>query len=106
MKFSKRCSLRPRPTNRKTTQKAKAIKGDRPLKGMMRHYQPVYATYKGQHYKANVLKSGYLKLNGKLYDTPSAAGKAIITKGAVNGWNFWKYKDKSGELRRIADLRK
>ena len=43
---------------------------------------------------------------GELYDSPSSAGKAITTKGNVNGWNFWKYKDKSGELRKIADLRK
>ena len=62
--------------------------------------------YKGKLYKANVFKSGQIKLNGKLYDTPSGAGKAVIEKGAVNGWYFWKYKDKSGELVHIVKLRK
>ena len=71
-----------------------------------RHYQPIYATYKGKQYKANVFKSGQITLNGKLYDTPSGAGKAVIDKGAVNGWHFWKYKDKSGELVQIVKLRK
>jgi len=71
-----------------------------------RHYQPIYATYKGKEYKANVFKSGEIKFNGKLYDTPSGAGKAVIEKGAVNGWHFRKYKDKSGELVQIVKLRK
>ena len=55
---------------------------------MFRHYQPIYATYKGKEYKANVFKSGQIKLNGKLYDTPSGAGKGVIDNGAVNGWYF------------------
>ena len=53
---------------------------------------------KGKKYKAWVNRLGRIRFNGKRYDTPTAAGKAIITKGAVNGWNFWKYKDKSGSL--------
>jgi len=79
---------------------------EKPLKGLFRHYQPIYGKYKGKQYKANVLKSGYIKLNNKLYSTPTGAAQVIIDRGAVNGWNFWKYKDKSGELRRISDLRK
>jgi len=41
-----------------------------------------------------------------LYETPSGAGKAVIEKGAVNGWYFWKYKAKCGELVQILALRK
>ncbi|MHC4394688.1 MAG: restriction system modified-DNA reader domain-containing protein [Planctomycetota bacterium] len=91
---------------KRKVKKTKAGKAERPLKGLFRHYQAIYATYKGEQYKANVFKSGQIKLNGKLYDTPSGAGKAVINKGAVNGWHFWKYKDKSGELVQIVKLRK
>lgn len=95
---------------KKTVKKAKIKKAnsDKPLKGLFNPYQRIYANYKGKIYKAKVLPSGTIKMipGGQLYNSPSSAGKAIITKGAVNGWNFWKYKDKSGKLRKIADLRK
>ena len=95
---------------KKTVERAKIKKtnSDNPLKGSLKAYQRIYANYKGKMYKAKVLPSGTIKMvpGGELYNSPSSAGKAIITKGAVNGWNFWKYKDKSGKLRRIADLRK
>jgi hypothetical protein len=78
---------------------------DLPLKGLLRHYQPIYATYKGRDYKANVLKSGKIKLNGKIYLSPSGAAKSIIDKGAVNGWSFWKYKDKNGDLKSLKLLK-
>lgn len=85
--------------------KAKAADSGRPLRGLFRHYQPIYSTYKGRDYKANVLKSGSIKLKGQLYDSPTGAAKAVVTRGTVNGWSFWKYKDKGGELRKIAGLR-
>ncbi|HUW19180.1 MAG TPA: hypothetical protein VMW16_07760 [Sedimentisphaerales bacterium] len=31
---------------------------------------------------------------------------AVIDKGAVTGWRFCKYKDKSGQLVTLAQLRK
>jgi hypothetical protein len=46
------------------------------------------ANYKGQTWLARV-ESGALVLNGKRYDSPSAAAMAI-TKINVNGWNFWE----------------
>jgi hypothetical protein len=95
-------------TKAKTKPKAKkkAKTQDRPLKGLFPKGKVVYATYKDREYKAWILSSGELKYKGKVYITPSAAGKAATRKGTVNGWNFWKYKDKSGRLRKIGDLRK
>ena len=46
------------------------------------------ATYKGQTHLARV-EGGALVMNGKRYDTPSAAAMAI-TESPVNGWMFWQ----------------
>lgn len=46
------------------------------------------ATYKGQTHLARV-EGGALKLNGKRYESPSAAAVAI-TGNPVNGWRFWE----------------
>lgn len=46
------------------------------------------ARYKGQTWLGRV-EGGALVLNGKRYDTPSAAAVAITTK-PVNGWTFWE----------------
>ncbi len=46
------------------------------------------ANYKGQIYLGRA-ESGALVLNGKRFDTPSAAAMSI-TKNPVNGWTFWE----------------
>jgi len=46
------------------------------------------AHHKGQTYLARV-ESGALVLNGRRYDSPSAAAVSI-TGSAVNGWRFWE----------------
>jgi len=46
------------------------------------------ATYKGQTYLARV-EGGGLMLNGKRFDTPSAAAMSIADS-PVNGWTFWE----------------
>ncbi|MDH5536247.1 MAG: hypothetical protein OEZ08_11860 [Betaproteobacteria bacterium] len=46
------------------------------------------ASYKGETYLGRVDR-GALALNGKRFDTPSAAAMSI-TKNPVNGWTFWE----------------
>mgnify|MGYP001160645801 FL=1 len=46
------------------------------------------ASYKGQTYYGKV-ESGKLVVNGKRFDSPSAAAGAI-TGNLVNGWTFWE----------------
>ncbi|MDE1952103.1 MAG: DUF2924 domain-containing protein [Betaproteobacteria bacterium] len=46
------------------------------------------AAYKGKQYFASV-EGGALVLNGKSYETPSAAAMSIADS-AVNGWGFWE----------------
>jgi hypothetical protein len=76
----------------------------RPCKGLFKKIVPLYADYKGVPYKAILFKTGRIKLNGKFYDSPSMAGSAIIGS-KINGWWFWKAKNKSGNLVRLTELR-
>ena len=46
------------------------------------------ATYKGQTHLSRV-SSGALVLNGKRFNSPSAAAMSV-TRGSVNGWTFWE----------------
>jgi len=93
-------------TVKSTVKKAKAGKAERPLKGVFPGGKVIYGTYKGKKYKAWVNHLGRIRVNDKRYDTPTAAANAIITKGAANGWSFWKYKDKNGNLVSLKNLRK
>lgn len=94
-------------TRKKVKKRRKKAKGvERPLKGTFPGGKVIYATYKGKEYKAWVRTNGGIRFRGRTYDTPSGAAKVIIERGAVNGWNFWKYKDGSGNLATIGNLRK
>jgi hypothetical protein len=46
------------------------------------------ATYKGQTILGKI-ENSFLMVNGKRYDSPSAAAVSI-TDNMVNGWIFWK----------------
>jgi hypothetical protein len=46
------------------------------------------ATYKGETYHGKV-EAGALLVNGKRFDSPSAAAVSI-TENPVNGWTFWE----------------
>ena len=46
------------------------------------------ATYKGQ-VRTGRVEGGALAVNGKRYDSPSAAAVAV-TGSPVNGWRFWE----------------
>jgi hypothetical protein len=46
------------------------------------------ANYKGQTWLGRV-ERGALAVNGKRFDTPSAAA-VFITKSPTNGWTFWE----------------
>ncbi len=94
-------------TRKKVKKRRKKAKGvERPLKGTFPGGKVIYATYKGKEYKAWVRTNGGIRFSGHTYDTPSAAGMAIVKRRTCNGWGFWKYKDKKGELVALASLRK
>jgi len=80
--------------------------GKRPLKRLFPSGKMIYAKYKGVEFKAWVYQNGRIKYQESRYDSPSMAAKAIIDRGAVNGWRFWKYKDEAGNMVPIDNLRK
>lgn len=53
---------------------------------------------------ALVLDDGALKVDGKRYQTPSAAAGAV-RDGSVNGWDFWGVLSGGGQLVSLATLR-
>lgn len=62
-------------------------------------------SYKGQTYLARV-EGGALVLNGKRFDSPSAAAMAV-TGNPVNGWTFWECRlPGQGGWRMARNLRK
>ncbi|GAH64347.1 unnamed protein product [marine sediment metagenome] len=94
-------------TRNKAKKRRKKAKGvERPLKGLFPTGKMIYRKYKGKDYKAWISGNGKIKYNGKWYDSPSVVGSVVRGGKATNGWRFWKYKNKSGELVYLSELRK
>ena len=60
---------------------------------------------KGKTFHASVRDDGTIRLQGKVYTSPSAAASAA-TKYPVDGWSFWKYERAPGDWVRLDELRK
>jgi hypothetical protein len=52
-----------------------------------------------------VRKDGSILLKGRVYNSPSAAGSAVI-KHACDGWIFWTYERSPGDWVRLDKLRR
>ncbi len=65
----------------------------------------IRAKYKGRTYRARVLNSGTIRYNGKLFKSPSGAGKVIKNRD-VNGWVFWQYQKKPGVWAPLSELKR
>ena len=61
------------------------------------------AVYKGDTYRASLLKDGSVKLGGVRYTSLSAAAVSIV-KRSMNGWWFWMCRDSRGKWVRLVDL--
>ena len=92
----------------KTVHKARTAKhNDSALfKGSVFARKRIRATYKGKVYKAIIHRDGQVEYKGRLFDSPSAAGKMIRGGKETNGWVFWKIKSESGRLVRLSSVRK
>ena len=76
------------------------------LDGLVGRKTSLYRTYKGKEYRALLTPRGKIKLNGKLFSTPTAAALAIVKRSTVNGWTFWYYRNPEGEWAKLAELRR
>lgn len=68
----------------------------------------VQREFQGVMYTAELLdQDGKMQFNGVLYQTPTAAAKAVPTGWKeVNGWDFWRYQDPvTGVWKKIGSLR-
>jgi len=76
-----------------TTPPSRAFDGTPPVDWVVKNVRfpqgtDFRATYKGKAYTGRV-QGGTLVVDGKSYESPSAAAVAI-TGNAVNGWRFWE----------------
>lgn len=64
------------------------------------------AKYKGEWYEAIVKEENVINFNGKDYNSPSAAGVAVLPPGRTNdGWRFWRMMDPgSGEWKTMDEV--
>lgn len=60
--------------------------------------------YKGKLYRATWRRNGTVKLNGEIFDSLSAAGRAV-TKRGTNGWSFWMARNEDREWVRLDRLK-
>ena len=60
---------------------------------------------KGKTFHASVKNDGSIRLQKKVYASPSAAASAV-TKYPVDGWTFWKYERAPGDWVPLDELRK
>lgn len=60
---------------------------------------------KGKTFHASVRDDGAIRLQRKLYASPTAAAVAV-TKYPVDGWWFWKYERAPGDWVQLDELRK
>lgn len=86
---------------------SRVVKPTKKIVGGNANHKPVLADYinksfkirltlKGKLYKANVRKNGAVIYKGKIYNSPSMAGKAAVGR-PVNGWMVWKFEHAPGE---------
>ena len=60
---------------------------------------------KGKTFQATVRDDGSIRLQGKVYQSPTAAAVAV-SKYSVDGWWFWKYERAPGDWVRLDELRR
>lgn len=89
---------------RRRKAKTRRTRGSLALAGLVERRVPLRAVYKGKTYKAALRKDGQIGYGGRLYESPTAAGKAIL-KRPVNGWLFWQYRKGRKSWARLRELK-
>ena len=64
------------------------------------------AWFKGKKLRAQLLKGGRVRFNGRVYDSLSTAAAKACKRRTCNGWTFWKYQRAPGDWVTVDHLRK
>lgn len=84
---------------------AEEVEGGPVLRPLIRRKGfPIRWKYKGKVYKAQVRRDGFIRFNGKRFNSPSVAAMSV-TVGAINGWKCWTFERSPGEWVRLDALR-
>jgi hypothetical protein len=79
-------------------------RGARVLAGVVDRRSSLKGTLRGKEFKASLRRDGAISYRKRLFVSPSAAGKAAVRRN-VNGWTFWRYREKSGRWVPLKQLR-
>jgi len=74
------------------------------LGSLVKRNTALFRTYKGKEYKAILTPEGFIRLRGKIYKSPSSAGKSIVRHGC-NGWRFWYLRNENNDIVSLDELR-
>ncbi len=79
----------------------------KPVAPLVSYPLPVRGTVYNQAIEAELLDaSGQIRYAGKIYSSPSAAGRAASGWKSCNGWTFWRYcHPETDEWRAVDELR-
>ncbi|MGA2623830.1 MAG: GIY-YIG nuclease family protein [Bacteroidota bacterium] len=94
-----------RTSRRRSTLKAGKGKRTPSLQGLLSEGSRLRVVYKKQDFDATLDATGRIIFEGKIFNSPSSAGSAIIGK-PIDGWHFWKYENAQGQWVKIDELRK
>ena len=75
------------------------------LAGLVDRRMQLLGELKGVRHRATLRKDGHISYAGKLFTSPSTAGKAALGRN-TNGWVFWRYRDTKKGWVSLGNLRK
>ncbi len=93
--------------SKRISNRQERVEGNRKptLFGLIKKTTALQVNYKGVIYAAKVRRSGRIFIDGKAYNSPSTAAKGLTGK-SIDGWHFWKFKNKEGNWVKLDVLRK
>jgi hypothetical protein len=97
-------SQRERPS-KTLTGRSKATGRMPTLRPFVNRWFKIKAHVKGKTYWARVRQDGTIGFRGKVYNSPSVAGRAA-TRRSTNGWTFWKFERSPGDWVPLQELRR